>query len=201
VGVVKRLDEAGVDAGTTDAIDPKSQDYSAAVNRVKAADADLIFYGGYYNEAGRLKKQLTDAGVTAKFLSGDGSLDPGFVTSSGAAGGEGALLTCACRLATPDLEGAGGEFATKYAEVIDKDPGTYSSEGYDAAKLLIEAIEDGNDTREKLLAYVEGLESYEGVSKTIEFEENGNIKAGDVFIYEVKSGKITELGKTSELAQ
>jgi DNA helicase TIP49 (TBP-interacting protein) len=38
------------------------------------------------------------------------------------------------------------------------------------------------------------------VSKTIQFETNGNVKAGDVFVYEVKSGKISELGKSSELA-
>lgn len=199
-GVVGLLTAAGIDASTTDAIDPKSQDYSVAVNKVKAADVDMVFYGGYYNEAGRFKKQLADAEVDATFISGDGALDPGFVVSSGAPGGEGALLTCPCRLATPDIAGAPGDFATKYKEVVDKEPGTYSSEGYDAANILIQGINEGNDTRETLLAYVEGLDSFEGISKTIEFEENGNVKAGDVFVYEVKAGKIVELGKTSELA-
>ena len=199
-GVLKLLNAGGVDASLTDAIDPKSQDYSAAVNKVKAGDVDMVFYGGYYNEAGRFKKQLADAGVDATFISGDGSLDPGFIVSSGAAGGEGALLTCPCRLATADIEGAPGEFATRYKEVIGKDPGTYSAEGYDAANILIMGVEEGNDTREKLLTYIESFDSHEGISKTIEFEENGNVKAGDVFVYEVKGGKIVELGKTSELA-
>ena len=199
-GVLKLLTDAGINTAVTDAIDPKSQDYSAAVNKVKAGDVDMVFYGGYYNEAGRFKKQLADAEVDATFISGDGSLDPGFVVSSGAAGGEGALLTCPCRLANPDIAGAPGDFAKEYKEVIGKDPGTYSSEGYDAANILIKGIEDGNDSRAKLLGYLESFGSYEGISKTIEFEENGNVKAGDVFVYEVKGGKITELGKTSELA-
>lgn len=199
-GVVQLLTAAGIDASTTDAIDPKSQNYSVAVNKVKAAGVDMVFYGGYYNEAGRFKKQLADAGVTAKFISGDGSLDPGFVVSSGAPGGEGALLTCPCRLATPDISGAPGAFAAKYKEVIGKDPGTYSSEGYDAINILIQGIVGGAETRADLLAYVEGFDSYEGISKMIEFEANGNVKAGDVFVYEVKGGKITELGKTSELS-
>ena len=199
-GVLKLLTDAGINTTVTDAIDPKSQDYSAAVNKVKAGDVDMVFYGGYYNEAGRFKKQLADAEVDATFISGDGSLDPGFVVSSGAAGGEGALLTCPCRLATPEIEGAPGEFAKKYKEVVGKEPGTYSSEGYDAANILIKGIEDGNDSRAKLLEYLESFESFEGISKTIEFEDNGNVKAGDVFVYEVKGGKIVELGKTSELA-
>lgn len=200
-GVVKLLTAAKIDTSTTDSLDPKSQDFSATVNKVKAAKVDMVFYGGYYSEAGRLKKQLTDAGVRAKFISGDGSLDQGFVTSSGAAGGEGALLTCPCRLATPDLPGKAGEFAKNYKTLNGRDPGTYSSEGYDATSILIAGIAAGNDTRAKLLNYVDTLSSFDGVSKTIQFAPNGNIKAGDVFVYEVKSGKLTELGRTSELAK
>ncbi|HEV7688622.1 MAG TPA: branched-chain amino acid ABC transporter substrate-binding protein [Acidimicrobiia bacterium] len=200
-GVVKLLTAAGVDTSVTDSVDPKSQDFSAAVNKIKSGRVDMVFYGGYYSEAGRLKKQLTDAGVKAKFLSGDGSLDPGFIASSGAAGGEGALLTCPCRLATTDLPGKGGDFARSYKALNGRDPGTYSSEGYDAASVLIAGVEAGNDTRAKLLSYVGTLPSFDGVSKTIQFEPNGNVKAGDVFVYEVKGGKLTELGRTSELAK
>lgn len=198
-GTQKLLDDAGLKSSVVEAVDPKAQDYSAAVNKVKSSGADFVFYGGYYAEAGRLKKQLTDAGVTATFVSGDGALDRGFVEASGAAGGEGALVTCACKLATTDAPGKLGEFAKSYKELNGRDPGTYSVEGYDAANILIAGIEAGNDTRAKLLQYVEDLGSYEGISKTIEFEENGNVKSGDVFVYEIKGGKITELGSTVEL--
>ncbi len=200
-GVLKGLTTQGVTTALTDAIDPKSTDYSAAVNKVVAAKPDLVFYGGYYNEAGRFKKQLADAKVTAKFVSGDGALDPGFIVSSGAPGGEGAIITCPCKLATPDAEGALGTFATKYKSVIGKDPGTYSSEGYDAAKIIMEGVEAGKTTRAALLDYIETLAPYEGIAKTIEFETNGNIKGGSVFVYEVKGGKLTELGTTDELSK
>ena len=200
-GVVKLLSGAGLGTSVTDAIDPKSQDYSAAVNKVKAASPDVVFYGGYYNEAGRLKKQLTDAGVRSTFVSGDGSLDPGFIVSSGAAGGEGALITCPCKLATADAPGKVGEFARKYRQEIGKDAGTYSSEGYDAFNILVQGIEAGNDTRPRLLEYVENFSSFDGISKVVEFETNGNVKKGDVFVYQVKGGKLTELGSTVELAR
>jgi len=199
-GTQKLLEGAGVKTAVVEAVDPKGQDYSAAVNKVKASGADFVFYGGYYAEAGRLKKQLTDAGVTAKFVTGDGALDKGFVESSGAAGGEGAIITCPCKLATADAPGDLGTFAKKYTELNGTDPGTYSSEGYDAANVLIEGIEKGNDTREKLLSYIDTeFSSYEGISKTIEFEPTGNVKSGDVFVYEIKGGKITELGSTVTL--
>jgi branched-chain amino acid transport system substrate-binding protein len=198
-GVLKNLDTAGVKTSVTDAVQPGGTDFSAAVNKVKAANVDAVFYGGYYSDAGRLKKQLSDAGVKATFISGDGSLDPGFIVGSGAAGGEGALLTCPCKLARSDAGGALGDFAKTYKTQINKDPGTYSTEGFDAANIFVKGIEAGNTTRAKLLTYVETLPTYEGISKTIEFEANGNVKKGDVFVYEVKAGKITTLGSTVDL--
>jgi branched-chain amino acid transport system substrate-binding protein len=132
-------------------------------------------------------------------VSGDGSLDPGFIEAGGA-GANGAQLSCACNLATEDSPGKLGEFATAYKEAnAGKAPGTYSSEGFDAANILIAGLKAGNDTRQKLLDYVEGLTSYEGISKTISFEDNGNVKGTDVFFFEVKEGKIELLGSTSEL--
>ena len=197
-GTQKAWEASGVQTAGSEAIDPKSQDFSAAVNSMNNLKPDVIYYGGYYAEAGRLKKQLTDGGVTATFVSGDGVLDPGFIDAGGAAA-DGAQLSCACNLATEDSPDKLGEFATAYKEATDKEPGTYSSEGFDAANILIAGIKAGNDTREKLLDYVEGLTEYEGISKTISFEDNGNVKGTDVFFFEVKEGKIELLGSTAEL--
>jgi branched-chain amino acid transport system substrate-binding protein len=200
-GTRKLLEAAGVPTVANDSIDPRSQDFSAVVNRIRQANPDLIFYGGYYSEAGRLRKQLVDGGVRVRFLSGDGSLDQGFVTAAGAAGAEGAQLTCACKLATEDAGGKLGEFAKDYKSLNGAAPGTYSTEGYDSASILIKGIKEGKTDRRALLDYVENLGSFEGVGKNISFEANGNIKATGVFVYEVKGGKLTVLGTTEELAR
>ena len=171
------------------------------MNRLKQANPDLIFYGGYYSEAGRLRKQLVDGGVRVRFLSGDGGLDQGFITAAGAAGAEGAQLTCACKLATEDAGGKLGEFAKNYKSLNGAAAGTYSTEGYDSASILIKGIKDGKTDRKALLDYVETLGSFEGVGKNVSFEANGNIKATGVFVYEVKGGKLTVLGTTEELAR
>ncbi|HVF74839.1 MAG TPA: branched-chain amino acid ABC transporter substrate-binding protein [Acidimicrobiales bacterium] len=197
-GTQKLVEPAGARTALVEAIDPKAQDYSAAVNKVRGAAPDVIFYGGYYAEAGRLKKQLTDAGVKGTFVSGDGALDPGFIASGGS-GAEGAQITCPCNLATADSPGKAGEFARNYKTLNGKDPGTYSTEGYDAANIFIQGIKAGNDDRPKLLDYVEKLDSYDGISKRISFEANGNVKATGVFFFEVKGGKLTLLGSTDEL--
>jgi branched-chain amino acid transport system substrate-binding protein len=179
-----------ITVATTQAIDPKGQDYSAAVNAVKSSGADAVFFGGYYEAAGRLKKQLTDAGVTAQFISGDGSLDPGFIKSAGDAA-DGSILTCPCSFATEVSGGKVGEFAKAYKEITNTDPGTYSAEAFDAANILMAGILDGNTTRAKLLDYVEGLTSVpDAISKEVTFAANGNIEAQGIFLYKVEDGKI-----------
>jgi branched-chain amino acid transport system substrate-binding protein len=200
-GTREQLEKAGVATVLNEAIDPKSQDFSAVVNSVRAISPppDLIFYGGYYSEAGRLRKQLVDGQVTVRFQSGDGVLDAGFVASAGAAAAEGTQVTCACKLATPDAPGKLGEFAKAYQARWNTPPATYSTEGYDSANILIKGIREGNTSRQALLDYVENLGTYDGAGKPIEFEANGNIKAGDVFVYEFKGGKATELGTIDSL--
>jgi branched-chain amino acid transport system substrate-binding protein len=174
----------------TEAIDPKAQDYSAAVNAVKAANPAAVFFGGYYEQAGRLKKQLTDAGVTAQFISDDGALDTGFVKAAGAAA-DGSILSCPCYFASDSSPGKIGDFAKAYQTLIGNAPGTYSTEAFDASNILMTGIKAGNTTREKLRDYVESLKKVDyAISKDVTFADNGNIEAQGIFLFDVKDGKI-----------
>lgn len=59
------------------------KDFNALVTKIKAANADTVYFGGLYNEAGPLLRQLREQGLKVNFLSGDGSLDPAIVTTAG----------------------------------------------------------------------------------------------------------------------
>ena len=159
---------------------------------MNAAAPEVVFYGGYYEEAGQLKKQLADAGVEAQFISGDGALDVGFIDAAGDAA-DGAILSCPCYFASAAAEDpAIAEFATAYEEIIGNPPGTYSTEAFDAANILLNGILEGNTDRASLLDYVEGLTDVPyAISKEVVFEENGNIEAQGIFLFEVKDGAIS----------
>lgn len=189
----------GIEIVGQEVIDPDSDDYSSAVNAVKSSNADVVFFGGYYEEAGLLRKQLVDAGVESTFISGDGSLDPGFIEAAGDAA-DGALLSCPCSYATPESPGALGEFATAYEELNGSSPGTYSAEGFDAANTLLAGILAGNTDRASLLEYVDGLTDVpDAISKEVVFLPNGNIEAQGVFLFEVVDGVITQKVATDDL--
>jgi branched-chain amino acid transport system substrate-binding protein len=180
------LKDNNATVAVSDSVDPKAQDYSSTVNKVKAANPDAIFYGGYYAEAGRLTKQLRDAGVTATFISGDGTLDPGYVSAAGDAAAEGAIITCPCAPSPDDYKKA-------YHDAWNEDPGTYSPEAYDAANMFLEAIKAGNTDRASINDWISS-NSYEGITKTMKFDDKGEVAAGEIYVYKVQSSKITPAG-------
>jgi branched-chain amino acid transport system substrate-binding protein len=79
---------------------------------------------------------------------------------------------------------------------------TYSAEAYDAANTVISVMKSigANVSR---AAVVSGLRTvdYKGLTKTVQFQSNGDISGTAVYIYQVKSGKITVLGLVSKLAK
>lgn len=189
--VEKRVSAKGARRVLMEALDPKAPSFADTITKVRNSNPGLVFYGGYYEAAGRFRKELLDNNVRVPFVSGDGSLDPGFVENAGADKAEGARLTCPCNLAFESSQGKLKEFYDNFKRSTGKEPGLYSPEGYDATKILIRGIKAGNDTREKLLRYLENdVGVYEGVSKVIEWEPNGNVKARQFFVFQVKDGKI-----------
>ena len=181
-----------------DVIDPKALDYSAAVNIVKARQPAVVFYGGYYPEAGRLLKQLRDGGVTARFVAGDASKDPGIAAGAGKAA-EGALVTCACTDPQHQPEPAAQAFAKAYQARFGRPPQLYSAEFYDGTQLMIDAIRRGARTRDAVLANLNSTQ-LAGVTKKFSFQPDGEVGAGLVYVYEFRAGAFASLGTTTALA-
>ena len=166
-----------------DTVQQKQTDFSPTVTKVTASGADVLFYGGYYAEAGLLMKQLRAGGWNGVFVSGDGSDDPGFVEAAGASAAQDARLTCPCAPATPD-------FITKYADDNGgAEPGTYSAEGYDAATILLNGIADGKTDRASLLDFVNSYDE-KGLTKQLKFDDTGEVASVVIYAYKVDGGKI-----------
>jgi branched-chain amino acid transport system substrate-binding protein len=174
-----------------------ASDYSSTVSKVKAANPDVITFGGYYAQGGRLLKQLRDGGVKATWASGDGSLDAQLISGAGKAAAEGAVLGCPCKIPFGATEGTLKDFATKFKAATGNDPAIYATEGYDAATTFIKAVEAGNTTGEKINEFLKTV-SFEGISKPIKFKENGEPEANEIFVYEVEGGALKLLGSADE---
>jgi branched-chain amino acid transport system substrate-binding protein len=195
--VQKTVEGAGAQT-STDAIDVQASDYSSTVNKAKAFAPDAIFFGGYYAQAGKLVKQLREGGVNARFLSGDGSLDPGLAKGAGGNTADGSIVGCPCLIdPTGKSSAASKAFVDKYKAKFNIDPAIYAAEGYDAATAFIEVIKAGKTTAEEINTALSSL-AVPGVTKQIKFSPTGEPTATDVYVYEVKGSTLPLLGNAKE---
>ncbi|MGN6088749.1 MAG: branched-chain amino acid ABC transporter substrate-binding protein [Actinomycetales bacterium] len=169
-----------------DTVQTGQTDFSATVTKVKSSGATALFYGGYYAEAGLLRKQLSDAGAQVTLVAGDGVKDDGYVKAAGAQAAAGSILTCPCL--PPDK--AAGSFASDYKAAFNTAPGTYSAEGYDAANVFLAGIDAGKTDRSSLNDFVSGYKG-QGITKQIAFDDKGEVANVSVWAYKVDdSGNI-----------
>jgi branched-chain amino acid transport system substrate-binding protein len=161
----------------SDEVQQGQTDFSATVTKVKAANADVLFYGGYYPEAGLFIKQLRAGGWNGQFVSGDGTKDPGFVEAAGAKAAAGSILTCPCVDST-------GDFFSKYKQLNGQDPGTYSPEGYDAMNIFMQGVKDGNTDRQSMLDWVNNYDQ-DALTKHIAFTPEGEVTITPIYAFKV----------------
>ena len=178
--VKKTLGSAIVGTDKTGA-DGKQTDFSSTVTKVVSSGATAMFYGGYYQNAGLIRKQLTAAGWKGVLVAGDGVRDPGFVKSAGIAAAAGSIVTCPC---TPP-ERAGGTFAADYKAKWNVDAGIYSDVAYDAANIFLEGISAGNTTTDKMNTFLSTAD-YKGVANEYKFQPNGNLDTSLVKVWAFK---------------
>jgi branched-chain amino acid transport system substrate-binding protein len=153
------------------------KDFSAAVTQVKGASPDAVFYSGYYSEAAPFVQQLKDGGVTATFISADGTKDPQFVKQGGEAT-KGAILSCPCGPAT-------GAFADEYTKKFNQAPGTYSTEGYDLGTIMVKGIDSGAITRPALLDFVRNYNG-QGIARKYQWTPTGELTTNLIWIFKVQ---------------
>jgi branched-chain amino acid transport system substrate-binding protein len=168
------------------------QDDAATVAEVKAADVDAVVFGGDAELASRLTKQLRAAGVAADLVLGESSLDPRYLSGSGAAA-EGVVIVAAASWSVDRYSG-GPAFGVDFENALGQPPGLYAAEAYDAARFLLAALAAGAVTRPAISAYLDTNEQA-GVTKQLVFDADGEL-AGDPTVYAntVQGGVLVGLG-------
>ena len=88
----KAMGEAGKQAAMEELITAGEKDYSALVSKLKQANIDVIYFGGYHTEAGLIIRQMRDQGMSTILMGGDALITQEFWSITGDAG-EGTLMT------------------------------------------------------------------------------------------------------------
>ncbi|MDT0344345.1 bifunctional serine/threonine-protein kinase/ABC transporter substrate-binding protein [Streptomyces litchfieldiae] len=169
-----------------------TEDFTPVAAEFADADIDVVVYCGFARGAGRLARALREAGFTGRGLATQEALGPVFLREAGDAA-EGWLFVAT--YTDPGGEEAGQGFVSVHRERFGSAPGPYAAEGYDAARMLVDAMrgaaeEGARLTRAGLLSRLRGAR-YHGVARELAFDAAGHY-AGEgpmAYLYEAESGE------------
>ena len=167
----------------------KSTDFMAILTAIKSKAPDAIFFGGMDPQAGPMLRQMEQLGLTdTKYFGGDG-----LCTNEVAklAAGAKTLGNVVCAEGGASLaKMPGGEAWKKRYDA--KYPGQfqiYSPYTYDATFVLVDAMKRANSVDPKVYTAKIIETNFKGVTATIAFEPNGELKNPAMTLSVYKDGK------------
>jgi len=174
----------------TDSVPDTTSDWSATISKVKAANANVVIFTGYYAQAATLFRQLRDSGYTGVLAGGDGVLSPGLLTLASNSILEGVRLTGG----TVPLTEISASLETDFKAKMGVSSGTYAAESIDATNIYLSCITKGATTRAAMLKCVKAFKGKSITGSALSFDQYGDTAGGVMNGFEIKSGAIKYTG-------
>jgi branched-chain amino acid transport system substrate-binding protein len=193
--VKKALNAQGITEKLYESFNQGDKDFSALVSKLKLNNIDLVYDGGYHQEAGLIVRQMRDQGLNTVLMSGDAMADHEFSSIAGPAG-EGVLFTFG---PDPRKRPTAAAVANKFkAKGID--PEGYTLYTYASFQIWSQAVAKAGSLDPKKVAAAMHDTTFDTVLGPIAFDRKGDITAIGWAVYrwdrQGNYDEITELSKS-----
>ncbi len=171
----------------------KATDFMALLTAIKSKNPDAIFFGGMDPQAGPMLRQMEQLGMgNVKYFGGDG-VCTSEIAKLAAGAKTLANVVCAEGGSSLDKMPGGKAWKAKYDAKYPNQFQVYSPYTYDATFLLVDAMKRANSWDPKVYTPELLKANFKGVTSTIQFEPNGEMKNPAITLYVYKDGKKTPL--------
>jgi branched-chain amino acid transport system substrate-binding protein len=168
--------------------------FDSILSPLIAANPDVLFFGGIYDQASVLFKQAREKGYMGILLSDDGFDSPEAIGIGGPTLLEGGGLFYTTVAGPAKLYPGTAKFQTDFKAKYGADPKPFAAQGYDAMAICLKAIENaakaaGNKmpTRLAVSEAVRALKDFAGITGTINFNAKGDLVTAKYFVIQVTS--------------
>jgi branched-chain amino acid transport system substrate-binding protein len=186
------LKQVGGQVVYEDALQPGQSDYSPVLTKIASTKPDVLYFTGYFAEAGLLMKQREQLGLKFTLMGGDATTDSTVLKTAGQAA-DGYIATTAPL--AKDLPAA-GKFVSAYKAANGADPGPFSVYEYDAVKVVAKAIDDAGSTEgPDITGALHGIKDFPGITGPITFDEKGDRTDPLYITVRVRNGAFTAYKK------
>jgi branched-chain amino acid transport system substrate-binding protein len=162
------------------------------MTKIRALGPDLVYFGGTtQSKGGQIAKDMVAAGLDCKLMVPDACYEEAFIESAGAENVNGRCYVTFGGLPPEELTGPGKEFVEKYQSRYGSMPEAYAVYGYEAAKVVLEAIRKaGKKDREAILQACRSMTDFDqGALGKWSFDENGDSSITTISGSIIKDGK------------
>lgn len=180
----KAMRAAGVNDVLYEGVNTGEKDFSALVSKIKAAGADVVYWGGLHTEGGLIVRQMRDQGLATIMMSGDGITSDEFAAIGGP-GVEGTLMTFP---PDPRKRPEAAAVVRKF-EAKRFNPEAYTLYSYAAVEIFKQAAEGAKSLDPKKMAeYMRSGVTFKTVIGDISYNRKGDITRPDYTMYTWKKG-------------
>lgn len=181
----------GITIVGNEGLDPKASNYKSLVTKIKDSGADLVYYGGTtQTNAGQIAKDLVAGGLNMKLMVPDGCFEQAFIEAAGKENLEGRAFITFGGVPAKELTGKGKDFYENYKKKFKAEPEGYAVYGYEAAKVVLEAIKKaGKKDRKAIMDAVRATKDFDGALGKWSFDENGDTTIKTMSGNTIKNGE------------
>ena len=171
----------------------KATDFMAILTAVKSKNPDAIFYGGMDPQAGPMLRQIEQLGMSnVKYFGGDGICTAEVAKLAAGAKTLGNVICAEGGASLAKMPG-GEAWKKRYDAKYPSQFQVYSPYTYDATFVLVDAMKRANSTDPKVYTPELIKTNFKGITTTIAFEANGELKNPAITLYVYKDGKKSPL--------
>jgi branched-chain amino acid transport system substrate-binding protein len=173
----KFLQERGCEIVFYDAINPADKDFTPTLARLKAANAETVYFTGYHAQAGYLLKQAPEVGLKVQWVMGDACNNPELVRIAGVDRAQGVIFTTEplpIDLDYPEAKAFMSAYQARYGEVATSVWWVMAADAFRVIRAAIEAT--GNTDPKAMANYLHtGLKNLPGITGPIfGYDEKGD---------------------------
>jgi len=172
--VAAEIKKLGGNIVSQEKIKAGAQNYTPVITKIKSTQPDVIYFSGYYIEAGLLRAQQMQLGVTSDFYGSNACDNPEYIKLAGKFA-EGSYLI---NVPSPELlpYDLAIDFLKDYKAKYKMDPPSiWTLLNVDGFRAILHAIEKtGTTDTKKLAEFLHTLKDYPGITGPIQWAPDGN---------------------------
>ncbi|MEN0107564.1 MAG: branched-chain amino acid ABC transporter substrate-binding protein [Pseudomonas sp.] len=178
--VKQTLEGKGVKVALFEGINAGDKDFSAMISKLKQANVDFVYYGGYHPELGLLLRQSAEKGLKVRYMGPEGVGNKELSAIAGPAS-EGLLVTLPKSF---DQDPKNQALVEAFKAKKEDPSGPFVFPAYAAVQVIAEGIKKAGDTDTAKVAAALRANTFSTPTGDLSFDAKGDLKDFSFVVYD-----------------